>query len=227
MLEEIGVFYRGTVLGVMIAAPVGPIGLLCIRRTIQKGLLMGFFTGLGAAFADAFFGAVAAFSVSAILEFLHSYEFSIRMLGGFFLLIGAWHTWHDKPESPETAIARFARVRKVVGITQENTYNFSGIAKAVLGSFAITMTNPATIVAVLTVVATFGELRTDLDAYTIVAGIFAGSTLWWVLLSGGVALVRGHFTESRVVIINRFTAVMLAGIGVWALVSGIRGFFGI
>src|ERR1700693_4676619 len=69
VLEEIGVFYRGLVLGLMIAAPVGPVGLLCIRRTIQKGLPAGFATGLGAALADTIFGAVAALGVAALLAF--------------------------------------------------------------------------------------------------------------------------------------------------------------
>jgi arginine exporter protein ArgO len=76
----------------------------------------------------------------------------------------------------------------------------------------------------LAVVATFGHLQSNLDASTIVAGIFSGSTLWWVLLSGGVAMVRGHFTESRIITINRVTSAALAVIAVWAIASGAAGF---
>jgi len=80
--------------------------------------------------------------------------------------------------------------------------------------------------AILAVVATFGGLHSDRDALIIVAGIFLGSTLWWVLLSGGVSLVRNHFTENRVILINRITAVALAILALWVVVSSIAGFLG-
>ncbi len=219
LFDEIGVFYRGLVLGLMIAAPVGPVGLLCIRRTIQKGLLVGFATGLGAACADTFFGAIAALGVAAILQFMRHYDLFIRVIGGGVLLLGAYHTWHDKPKPPPDLKAL---AKKVMGMTKDET--LMGSLKAFLSGLAITLTNPVTLFAVLAVVATFGNLRTRLDAGTIIAGMFAGSTLWWVLLSGGIALVRGHFTENRIILINRITAVALAALAVWAIGSGITGF---
>lgn len=209
MFDEIGVFYRGLVLGLMIAAPVGPIGLLCTRRTIHKGPLIGFATGLGAAFADTIFAALAAFSVAAILEFLKRYDHPIRLLGGAFLLLIAWHTWHDPPRQPP-----------------KNEISATGILTALLSGFVITMTNPVTMFAILAVVATFGGLHSDRDALIIVTGIFWGSTLWWVLLSGGVSLLRGHFTEPRVMLINRSTAVALAVLALWVVVSSVAGFLG-
>ena len=107
MFEELSVFYRGLLLGLLISVPVGPIGLLCIRRTIRRGLLIGLLTGLGAACADTILGAVAAFSVSAIIDFLQKYSSGLRILGGAFLIIVAWHTWYDRPEdSPKAAATR-------------------------------------------------------------------------------------------------------------------------
>jgi threonine/homoserine/homoserine lactone efflux protein len=209
LFDEIGVFYRGLVLGLMIAAPVGPIGLLCIRRTIHKGFLIGFTTGLGAAGADTIFGAVASFSVAAILEFLRHYDHPIRMLGGAFLLLVAYHTWHDPPRQPP-----------------QHKGGATGILTAIISGFVITMTNPVTMFAILAVVATFGGLHGDRDAAIIVSGIFAGSTLWWLLLSGGVSTVRAHFTESRVMLINRSTAVVLALLAIWVIVSSVAGVFG-
>ena len=216
MLEEIGVFYRGLVLGVMIAAPVGPVGLLCIRRTLQKGLVIGFVTGLGAAVADTIFGAVAALGVAAILEFMQRYDIIIRMIGGWLLLYGAYHIWRDQPKSP---IDPYRFVNKVIHLTKENM--FVSALKAFLSGLAVTLTNPVTIFAILAVVAAFGHMESTLDAYTIIIGIFAGSALWWILLSGGIALVRGHFTESRISLINHVTASALAVLAVWAIVSGI------
>lgn len=206
LFEEIGVFYRGLVLGLMIAAPVGPIGLLCIRRSIQKGLMIGFATGLGAACADTLFGAIAALGVSVILEFIQHYNAVIRCFGGTFLLFVAWNTWHDQPKQPKQEVS------------------VSGVVKAIISGFVITMTNPVTIFAILAVVATFGNLQKDHDAVTIVSGIFAGSALWWLLLSGGITLVRGHFTENRVIYINRITAVALALLAAAALGTGIAFF---
>ena len=202
-----GVFYRGLVLGLMIAAPVGPIGLLCIRRTIMRGLLVGFTTGLGAACADTIFGAVAALGVAVILDFIQHYNTAIRCLGGAFLLFVAFITWRDQPKQPAP------------------DPGVSGLLRAFASGFVITLTNPVTIFAVLAVVATFGNLKENHDAVIIVCGIFAGSTLWWLLLSGGVAMVRDHFTENRVVYINRITAVALAGLAAVALGTGISGFF--
>lgn len=202
MFEEIGVFYRGLVIGLMIAAPVGPIGLLCIRRTIHKGLLIGFATGIGAACADTIFGAISSFSVAAILNFVKHYETQIRLIGGAFLVIVAWHTWHDPPRQPP-----------------QNKVSATGAVAALLSGLVITLTNPVTMCAILAVVATFGGLINNRDAPALVAGIFGGSTLWWLMLSGGVSLVRGHFTESRVMLINRSTAVVLAALAAYAMLS--------
>jgi threonine/homoserine/homoserine lactone efflux protein len=207
----------------MIAAPVGPIGLLCIRRTIQKSVSIGFATGLGAACADALFAAVAALGVAAIMEFMHHYDFFIRIVGGVVLLGVAWHTWHDQPR--QAAAEAAIHLPGGIDVPKPVDSSLFSAFNALISGFIITVTNPLTMFGTLAVVATFGHLQSKLDASTIVAGIFSGSTLWWFLLSGGVALVRGHFTESRVMTMNRFTAVMLAILAVWAVSSGVQGLF--
>lgn len=226
LLEQIGVFYRGAVLGLMIAAPVGPIGLLCIRRTIQKGLPTGFATGFGAAVADTLFASIAALGVTAILAFIQHYNVFIRILGGAFLVIAALHTWYDRPDIVEpNEVAGNELIQKLIGIAKPNT-TIIGILKAFLSGLGITLTNPVTLFAVLAVVATFSDLKKSLDATTLVGGIFFGSTLWWFMLSGGIALVRNHFTENRVILINRITAIALATLAVWAIASGLHGLVG-
>jgi threonine/homoserine/homoserine lactone efflux protein len=209
LFDEIGVFYRGLVLGLMIAAPVGPIGLLCIRRTIHKGLFIGFITGLGAAGADTIFGAISTFSVAGILDFLRQHDQAIRFTGAAFLMIVAWHTWHDPPRQPP-----------------QNRISATGALAALFSGFIITLTNPVTMFAILAVVATFGGLHQNKDALAIIGGIFCGSTLWWLLLSSGISLVRGHFTENRVMLINRATAAALAVLAFWVVVSSLARFFG-
>jgi len=219
LFDDLSVFYRGIMLGIMVAAPVGPVGLLCIRRTIQKGTLVGFASGFGAAFADAFFSALAVFGVVAVIEVLQAYTDSIQIFGGAFLLFVAWHTWHDKPRQPHP---EEVEKKYLKGIGSK-----LGVAlKAMATSFLITITNPATIFGVLAVVATFGGMKSQTDAKTIIAGIFVGSSLWWLMLSGGVSLVRGHFTESRVITMNRIMGVVLALIALGAMVLGLLSFMG-
>ncbi|MDR3424617.1 MAG: LysE family transporter [Alphaproteobacteria bacterium] len=220
MLEEMGVLYRGLVLGVVIAAPVGPVGLLCIRRTLQKGMIAGLATGLGAACADAFFGAIAVLGVSAIVGFIHHYEASIRIVGGLIVFATAFHTWNDHPRPPHPT----ELVAKVLNLAREKS--FMCPVRSALSGLVITMTNPLTLFGTLAVVATFGAITRKLEAGVMVLGIFAGSALWWVLLSGGVGLLRRHFTERRIVVVNRITAVVLAVLALWAFLSGVRGYVG-
>ncbi len=220
MLEEIGALYRGIVLGLVIAAPVGPVGLLCIRRTVQKGMLMGLATGLGAACADAIFGAVAVLGIGAITTFIHHYSATIRLIGGTIVLFTAWHAWRDQPEPPKPNEI----VAKVLNLAQKKP--LPAAVKAATNGFLITLTNPLTLFGTLAVVATFGGITEKLEADVMIAGIFAGSVLWWSILSGGLSLLRSHFTEKRIISLNRTTAIALAILGAWAIYSGIRGYLG-
>ena len=213
MFGDLDVFLRGLVLGIMVAAPVGPVGLLCIRRTIQKGLFIGFASGFGAAFADAFFSAVAALGVTAITDILQTYNDPIHVVGGAFLVLVAWHTWRDKPRVVSTEEVEEKYLKRA---------HLHGALKAMATSFVITITNPATIFGVMAVVATFGGLRDRVEAGMIIAGIFAGSSLWWLMLSGGVSLFRKRFTEQGVTALNRVTAVILVAIAVWAFGVGMK-----
>ena len=203
MFEALGVFYRGMVLGLMISAPVGPIGLLCIRRTAQKGLAIGFATGMGAASADACFGALAAFGVAAILSLIAGLQTEIRIVGGVLLAVMAWNAWHKHP---------------ALGNTQD--ISVGNILKAYISGLGLTCTNPVTILAVLAVVATLGGQMDRYEATLLTIGVFAGASGWWIMLSGGVALFRHHFTERTILMINRGTAVLLLCIALYATGTG-------
>lgn len=218
MFDEISVFARGLVIGIMVAAPVGPVGLLCIRRTLQKGLFVGFSTGFGAAFADAFFSLISVLGVTAVTALVNDYKDLIYVVGGAFLLFIAWHTWHDKPRQVDTGDVerRYLSHVKAAG----------GAFKAMLTSFIITITNPATIFGVMAVIATFGNLQSRSETAAIISGIFCGSSLWWLMLSGGVSLIRHKFNDERVMVINRITAAFLAVIAVGAFGTGIWHFLG-
>jgi threonine/homoserine/homoserine lactone efflux protein len=213
LFEDVGIFLRGLVLGLMIAAPVGPVGLLCIRRTLKKGLLAGFTAGFGAAFADGLFSAIAAFGISAITELLKTYNDALHVLGGVIMLFIAWHAWRDKPRHANTEEVEERFLKRA-------HLRLGGAVKAIATSFFITLTNPATLFGVLAVIATLGGLDGTRASSALVLGIFLGSSLWWALLSGGVSLVRHRFTDERVMTINRFTSVALTVLAIGVLIVG-------
>ncbi|MCB0238318.1 MAG: LysE family transporter, partial [Anaerolineae bacterium] len=186
-----GIFARGVAIGLAIAAPVGPIGVLCIRRTLAEGRLAGFVTGLGAATADTVYGAVAAFGLTAVSAFLVSQQDWLRLIGGAFLLYLGIRTFLTRP-MPQTAVRDDKSSRTLAG--------------DYASTFLLTITNPLTIISFAAVFAGLG-LGSGYDdlgsALLLVAGVFTGSALWWLLLSGGVSLLRGRITENGLRWVNR------------------------
>ena len=201
---DISFFLRGLIIGLSIAAPVGPIGILCIRRTLAEGRLSGFVSGLGAATADGFYGSVAAFGLTFISNFLVSQQFWFRPVGGIFLLYLGIKTFLAKPrEGPALAVQR-------------------GLLNAYGSTLLLTLTNPITILSFAAIFAGLGLVSTDpnyLTAGITVIGVFLGSSCWWFLLSGGVTLFRNRFKPSGLLWINRISGLIIAAFGLLALVG--------
>lgn len=197
-------FARGAVIGFAIAAPVGPIGLLVIRRTLTDGRMLGVLTGLGAATADALYGCVGAFGLTAISGVLIGYSFWTRLIGGLFLCWLGISTFRAKPG----AEAAPSSVTKSAG--------------AYFSTMLLTLANPATILSFAAVFAGFGLGSNGagyLSATTIVAGVLIGSALWWLLLSGVVSLVRHRLSPAIMRWINRGAGTLLLIFGAIALLS--------
>ena len=199
-------FLSGMIIGFSIAAPVGPIGVLCIRRTLADGRLHGLASGLGAASADAIYGSIAGFGLTAISGFLVAQGDWLRLIGGAFLVYLGARTFLTQPaERPAGAAGR-------------------GLASAYASTFALTLTNPVTILSFAAIFAGLGLAEREADygaAVALVAGVFTGSAAWWLLLSGGVSLFRRAFTPSRMRWINRLSGAVLTGFGVLALAGGL------
>lgn len=197
---------KGLLLGLAIAAPVGPIGVLCIRRTLAEGWLTGFLTGLGAATADGLYGGVAAFGLTAVSGALVAEQGLVRLVGGALLCYLGLRALLAKP-AVEAASARRGR----------------GLLGAYATTVGLTLTNPATILSFAAVFAGLGLAGT---AGSVVAapalltlGVFLGSACWWLLLSGGVTVLRTRLTPVALRWVNRLSGVLLLGFGVLALVS--------
>lgn len=198
-------FIRGAILGFSIAAPVGPIGVLCIRRTLADGRLVGLLSGLGAATADACYGAVAAFGLTAISSRLVGQQDVLRIVGGIFLLYLGIRTFLAEPVQSIKSSQR----RQLFG-------NY-------LSTLGLTLTNPTTIFSFVAIFAGLGWAGRAQEGYAsatlLVLGVFSGSAFWWLILSSGVSLVRGRFSLRVMRWVNRLSGSMIGGFGIIALVS--------
>jgi len=195
---------QGILLGFSIAAPVGPIGFLCIRRTLAYGRWLGFISGLGAATADGFYGVVAAFGLAFVSQFLEAQSVILRIVGGLFLCYLGITTFLSKPSS------------------EKGSTNKTNLIGAFLSTFVLTLTNPATILSFVLIFAGFAPTGLEYTQATVlVTGVFTGSALWWMLLSSGISLFQGKLTPARLRWINRFFGVLITAFGIIAL--SIRG----
>lgn len=203
MLGELSwLFAQSALIGVSIAAPVGPIGLLVIQRTLQRGAWVGLSTGLGAAVADAAYGAVGAYGVSGLIQWLHGVKLPLAVVGGAVLLWMAWRTWHA-PVARQAAAVADAR----------------GLLAAFVGTFLLTLSNPATIFSFIAIFGSFASRAAVHAPAVMVTGVLVGSALWWMLLSAGVGRLRDRFDEHWQRRVNRFSAMVLAAFALWPAVA--------
>lgn len=200
MAGEAITFVRGMAIGFAIAAPVGPVGLLCIRRALADGRVAAFVAGLGAAVADTFYGAVAAFGISLIADFLHAQQAALRLVGGTFLLVLGWRGWKAEP------------------VLVPTPGRGPGLVKDFISTLLITLTNPGTILAFMGVFAAMGSAGMAESSGLLVTGVFVGSAAWWLLLSAAAGAVRSSFTPLWLKRLNRGSgmAILLFGFAVLA-----------
>lgn len=191
-------------MGLSIAAPVGPIGVLCIRRTLTQGRAVGFASGLGAATADALYGSVAGLGLAIISGALIRQQAWLRLAGGLFLCCLGIRTFLAQPA--EEAASTTGK----------------GLVGAYATTLALTLTNPMTILSFAGVFAGLGMASAGQDtvsAGVMIAGVFAGSALWWLLLSSAVSLFHRQIAAQGLRWINRGSGVVITGFGLLALLS--------
>ena len=191
---------RGLLIGFSIAAPVGPIGVLCIRRTLADGPATGLAAGLGAAAADAVYGGIAGFGLPAVSSLLVRQQGLLRLVGGLFLCYLGVRTFMASP----------ARDAARVG--------GAGLLGTFTATFGLTLANPATILSFVAVFAGLGVAAGGLGgAALVVAGVFLGSAAWWLILSGGVSLLRARVGPGVLRWVNRLSGIVILAFGLLAL----------
>ncbi|MGO5013352.1 LysE family translocator [Niallia sp. Sow4_A1] len=187
-------YIKGLLIGLSIAAPVGPIGVLCIRRTLAHGRIVGLVSGLGAAAADGIYGLIAGFGLTVITNLLIGHQFWIQLIGGFFLCYLGIKTLTSK-----------------ASFTQSDTQKKNRI-NAFISVLFLTLTNPMTILSFIAIFAGLGisnSENTIISSVILVMGVFCGSTLWWVILSSSVGLFRNRISGQSLTIINRLSGLII------------------
>ncbi len=196
-------FLKGILVGFAMAVPLGPIGIICIRKTLAEGRLRGFIIGLGAATADLLYGCVAAFGLTVISDTLVSQRIWIRLIGGALLLFLGVRTFRAQPKDPKIPI------------------NSSGMFRSYLSTVFLTLTNPMTIFVFIAVFAAIG-LGNDLSYFSVTAlviGVFIGSSLWFLSLSSGVTFFRKKLDLTGLGWVNKIAGILIIISGVIVMVS--------
>lgn len=197
-------FIKGLIIGFSVAAPVGPIGVLTIKRTLTEGRISGFVTGIGAAMADSFYGVIAGLGLTAVSSFLLTQEFWVKLVGGLFLLFLGIKSFVTKPKS--------------IAANLES----KGLFIHFISTFFLTVSNPATIFSFIAIFAGLGLGSTKTDyssSMTLVLGVFIGSALWWLILSSIVSYFQTKITPDRQIWINRLSGLTFILFGLFTLYS--------
>lgn len=194
---------KGIAIGFSIAAPVRPIGVLCIRRSLANGRWVGLATGLGAATADAAYGAIAGFGLTAISTFLISQRLWLNLFGGIFLCFLGLRTFVSIPAKADAD-------------TEAVT-----LAPAYISTILLTLANPMTIFSFLAVFAGLGlaAAANYVTASMLVIGVFAGSALWWVILSSVAGSLQSRMSDAWMQAVNRLSGCLILGFGIYSFLD--------
>ncbi len=200
-------FFQGVVIGFSVAVPVGPIGLLCIRRSLAEGRVVGFVSGLGAAVADVLYMLVAALGLSAVTNALLEHRNEFQLAGGLFMMVAGLTTFFAKPA---TAEAKAARGSNLLG--------------AFASTLVLTLMNPSTIVSFLAILAAVGvNVSTGFwSAVLLLAGVFVGSAAWWFILSASATRFGWRVQHGGMRTLNRVSGGLIMGYGAWQWIAALR-----
>jgi len=200
-MKELDLLWRGMIAGFVIAAPVGPVNVFCMQRTLARGWRSGLASGFGAAAGDTLYGAVAGFSITYIVDFLVREQARIRLFGGI-LLVAIGISYLLRGPQPLHACKE-----RVAG-------------SDLLSTFLLNLTNPTVVLSFLAVLAALGlaDRRPWGLTLFLVGGIFCGSMSWWIVLCAAVNHFRDRFNDRSLAMMNRIAGLAIGGFGVWLFV---------
>ena len=200
----------GAVIGVLVAAPIGPVNLICIQRTLAYGSLNGFFSGLGGAVGDCVFAAISAFGLTAVARLIEGYSMPLKLAGGLILIGYGIYNFRAQVTDPRDGWP-----------VQTKQTGDSTLGAAIAGTFALTITNPATLIGFTALFAAFGSIIVEDASFgaatAVVLGVFAGSTLWWFAITTLTGTFHRHIDARAMRRINHVSGVIVVGFGLLVL----------
>lgn len=211
MLSLFNMLWHGLAIGIMISAPMGPVGILCIQRTLNRGRRTGFFTGVGAAFSDLLYCLLTGFGLSFIEEFLKRNQDVIQLVGSLVLIAFGIYLFRKNPakslKSPDTA-------------------DKGSVRKDIIGGFLFTVSNPLILFLIIGLFARFNFLMPEFQFYHYFLGflsILAGALGWWWIVTFFVDKVRSHFNVRSMWLVNRIIGVIIFGFAIFGIATSIIG----
>jgi len=200
----------GGLIGFFVAVPIGPVNIICVRRTLHYGPLNGFISGLGSAVGDTIFAAISAFGLTAVQHLFESYSIFLQIVCAGLLIVFGAKTYFSDP------IARHVEERRPV---QEG--EAADLAHAIVSTFALTITNPAPLFGFAAIFASLSGLSARMVSFTdtslVVAGVLGGATAWWFLLSTVVGLLHARIDQRAMQSINHITGIVIGLFGLAVL----------
>ena len=213
-MDYLWLILSGVGMGLIAAVPIGPVNLICIRRAFAFGSVNGFFSGLGGALGDGVFAAITGFGLAWVAHLIQGYSVAIELIGGLMMVVMGWHSVKAgvPPDYPGVCPAK-----------NEKDRAGSSLFKAIASTFALTITNPATLLFFTSMFAGYGSLAGEPGDFTdtsfIVLGVVVGSAGWWLVLTMLIGLFQARIDGNRILAINRACGFLVANFGLAVLVN--------
>ena len=208
----------GAIIGVLVAAPIGPVNLICIQRTLAYGSLNGFFSGLGGAVGDCVFAAISAFGLTAVARLIEGYSMPLKLVGGIILIGYGIYNFRAQVTDPRDGCP-----------VETKQVGESTLGAAIAGTFALTITNPATLIGFTALFAAFGSIFGEDASFgaaaAVVLGVFAGSALWWFAITTLTGTFHRHIDAGSMRQINHVSGVIVSIFGLVVLADLFFGVF--
>ncbi|KAA6302009.1 MAG: hypothetical protein EZS26_001825 [Candidatus Ordinivivax streblomastigis] len=203
------ILYRGILIGILVSAPMGPIGLLCLQRTIYKGRWHGFFSGVGAAISDMLYALITCMGMGFVIMFIEDNQAILQVIGSILLMFFGIYTYRSNPS-----------FRKPKDSSRKRSYS-----QDALTAFVLTLSNPLIIFLFIALFARFNFINPDAKLYSMILGllsIFIGALLWWFILTMTVGtLLHGVFKERGIKVMNRMIGVIIVALSIGGLLYSI------
>ena len=201
---ELEYLLKGIIVGLLASIPLGPVGVLCIQRTLNKGRMSGFFSGMGAATVDAIFALIAALGLTFIINFIEEQQFAIQLVGGIILIILGLRIFYKNP---------IKQIRKSKRSKNKPIQDFISV-------FLLTLSNPVAVFLFVAALASIDIVSVEspfISTLMVVVGVFCGALLWWVSLISFVDLFRKRFRLKQMWWINKIAGVIITCFGIFAI----------